>query len=96
MDSNRLWNGSLHSYRKNHSSTTALAEVTDFIAAASDDKKITASITVDESAAFDSVNHCILLKKLKMYKLHEKSLNWIKNYLKLEQNMYPLGHKYQA
>jgi hypothetical protein len=32
-------------------------------------------------AAFDMVNHTILLSKLKVYKLDDLSLNWFKSYL---------------
>ena len=68
MDSQGLWNGSLHSYRKNLSSTTALNQVTDTVVTASDNKKVKAAIAVDESAAFDNVNHCIIMDKLKLYR----------------------------
>ena len=81
MDINGLWHINLHSYRKFLSSTTALAQITDTAIAASEEKKIAVSIAVDESAAFDTVNHEILLKKLKVYKLHEDAIAWIKDYL---------------
>ena len=64
MDTHGLWHGSLHSYRKFHSSTTALAEVTDTAIIASEDKKVSTAIAIDESSAFDTINHAILLRKL--------------------------------
>ena len=36
---------------------------------------------LDMSAAFDVVDHQILLKKLAFYGFDEDSLNWIQNYL---------------
>ena len=48
MDRNGLWHGSLHSYRLNHSSTSALAQVTDSAITASEEKKVSAAIAVDE------------------------------------------------
>ena len=81
MESNHLWNCNLHLYRKWLSSTTALAQVHDTIITASEEKEIAASIAIDESAAFDSICHSILLKKMKMYKFHDETIEWIKNYL---------------
>ena len=81
MDSNRLWHGCLHSYRKNLSSTTALAQVYDTTINASEGKKIAAVIAIDESAAFESIDHEILIDKLKLYGANEETTNWIRSYL---------------
>ena len=81
MESNGLWHNNLHSYRKYLSSTSALAQITDTAIAASEDKKIAVSIAVDESAAFDTVDHEILLKKLEVYKLHKDTIDWVRDYL---------------
>ena len=36
---------------------------------------------IDQSAAFDCVDHGILLSKLKLYGFDEDSLSWMENYL---------------
>ena len=91
MDKYEMWHGSLHSYIKDHSSTTALAEVCDSIFSAFNEREIAASITVDESAAFDSLSHNILINKLRLYKVNEETLNWIKNYLSARTQFVSIG-----
>ena len=91
MDRYGLWNGSLHSYRKNLSSTTALAQVTDCTIAASEEKKIAAAIAVDESAAFDTIDHEILLNKLRLYRIHENTIAWLRDYLTARTEYVTIG-----
>ena len=44
----------------------SVQQVTDAIYQASDDRDIAASLAVDESSAFDSLEHDILLRKIKL------------------------------
>jgi len=44
-------------YRKGHSTETALLEVLDGVFMAADDKQVTVLISLDLSAAFDTVDH---------------------------------------
>ena len=36
---------------------------------------------IDQSAAFDCVDHALLIEKLKLYGWDERALNWTVNYL---------------
>lgn len=64
-----------------HSTETALNSTTDFILRAIDQKKITAVVYLDMSKAFDTINHVILLKKLKDIGLSSSALQWFESYL---------------
>ena len=47
-----------------------------------DEHEIAATITVDESAAFDSISLETLLEKMECNKIHEDTLTWFKDYLR--------------
>ena len=46
-----------------------------------EDGDITAVIMLDMSAAFDVVDHSILLDKMKLYGLQDCALSWVNSYL---------------
>ena len=70
-----------HAFRAQHSTTTALIQLCDAIAEASDANLITASVSMDLSAAFDCVEHETLLNKLRFYGIDGNELQWISSYL---------------
>ena len=51
-------------YRKFHSTDTALLEIHNDILSSMDDSRVTALTLLDLSAAFDTVDHTILLRRL--------------------------------
>ena len=70
-----------HAYRRYHSTTTALLQISDMIFTATDKNLITALTTIDKSSAFDCVQHTNLLRKLKLYNCSEQTCNWMYSYL---------------
>ena len=69
-------------YRRHHSTETAVTKVYSDILGAADDGKLSLLILLDLSAAFDLVDHSILLKRLKStYGSDGLTLEWFKNYL---------------
>ena len=69
-------------YRRHHSTETAVTKVYSDILGATDDGKLSLLILLDLSAAFDLVDHSILLKRLEnTYGFDGLTLEWFKNYL---------------
>ena len=69
-------------YRRNFSCETALIELVDNILWGFEFSRNTAKISLDLSAAFDTVDHSILLQVLKSrFGLHDTVLNWFCTYL---------------
>ena len=61
---NNLFHPNQHAYRQKHSTTTALIQLTDTWAQALDSGEMAGVCLLDMTAAFDSVDHDLLLKKL--------------------------------
>ena len=79
---NDLYEEYQSSYRKLHSTETALVSVHDDILRAIDDNKCILLIMLDLSAAFDTVDHEILLRRLScMLSISGSALQWFRSYL---------------
>ena len=81
MENNNLLHPSHHGFRAKHNTSTALLQMIDTWVEAFDNDDITAVIMVDLSAAFDVVDHIILLDKLEVYGFEMKEILWMHSYL---------------
>ena len=68
-------------YKINHSTATTHLKISEDIFEAIDDCDITLLILLDFSKAFDTVNHRLLIEKLKILGFQENACSWIKSYL---------------
>ena len=69
-------------YRANHSTETALLRVFNDILRSMDQQKVTILVLLDLSAAFDTVDHNILLHRLHTrFGISGTALDWFKDYL---------------
>ena len=70
-------------YRKNHSTETALLKIQNDLLLNMDKGKMSALILLDLSSAFDTINHNILLSRLRTrFHIDGLALKWIESYLK--------------
>ena len=83
-DANKLLPGYQLAYRRNYSCETALIKITKDCLWAMESQMVTAVVAIDLSAAFNTVDHEILLKVLiKKFGLQETALKWFNNYTQL-------------
>ena len=81
FDKNNLLYKSQYGFRKGHSCEFAAMEVTDKIFNSLDRKKLPIALFLDFSKAFDTINHNILINKLKHYGVTGTALKWFNCYL---------------
>ena len=80
--SNDLILESHHGAIKGKSTTTAVATVIDTWANLIEENKDIAAIAMDQSAAYDIIDHVILLRKLEILGFQpDSSIEWFQNYL---------------
>ena len=80
-----------HSYRKHHSTLTAMLQLSDAIYHGCDVRKITTLVTLDQSSAFDVLCHRILSTKLSLYNFGEGVSKWIDSYLSFRSQYVSIG-----
>ena len=81
---------SQYGFRQFHSTELATLELVDRVTHTMDNKKLPVNIYLDLSKAFDTLDHEILMSKLKYYGFDSNSLKLMKNYLnnRLQQVQY--------
>ena len=82
LNCNNLFPKQQSAYRPSHSTETALLKVSNDILQALDSGNISVLSFLDLSAAFDTIDHSILLKRLSFsYGINGTALAWISSYL---------------
>ena len=79
--SNNLFHENHHGSLPDHSTATALIQLTDMWMEAAEKKKFTGVCMLDQSAAYDLLDHEIFADKLHEYNFDDESILWIKSYL---------------
>ena len=81
FSTHNLFYSGQYGFRANHSTPFAALELIDRIAQDLDQGNIPITIFMDLSKAFDTLNHDILIYKLKSYGLSEAALKLMQSYL---------------
>jgi len=69
-------------YRKSHSTETALLKITDDIFNGFNDHRSTILVALDQSAAFDCIDHSTMIRRLShTFGVTGKALEWLQSYL---------------
>jgi len=84
-------------YRAGHSTETALLKILDSCYLAMDNKRLVTLIGLDISAAFDTISHEILLRRLCVeFGVTDKALDWVRSYLSDRVQFVKLGRHSSA
>ena len=81
LASNELIHPNHHAYRKHHNTTTALIQLYDVWLESLENGELGGECFLDMSAAFDIVDHSLLLKKLELYGFDRDMVSWTSSYL---------------
>ena len=80
LDSNHLIHPNRHGCRSGHNTATDLIQMYNKWVEDVEEGKLV-GVMMDLSAAFDMVDHTLLLEKLNLFGLDEGALNWMGSYL---------------
>ena len=82
-------------YRQHFSCDTALIKIVNDILWSMEEQKVTALAAIDISAAFDTVDHAILLDVLRIkFGITDQALSWFASYLQPRNFMVKVGESY--
>ena len=96
-DDNNLLPEYQSAYRKNYSCETALVKLMDDILWSMEIQEVTAVVAIDLSAAFDTVDHNILLNVLEdRFGIKDSSLKWVDSYLRPRSLRVCVGDAYSS
>ena len=81
MDTNALHDPLQSAYKPGHSTETALIKVQNDLLRVMDDRGVAILVLLDLSAAFDTVDHDVLLSRLHWLGIRDTPLHWFRTYL---------------
>ena len=89
---NNILNPSQFGFRKKYSTDFAITKLLDKVTQSLSEKEHVIALFMDLSKAFDTIDHNILLYKLKRYGIRGFALSWFKSYLSNRQQFVSIGN----
>ena len=84
-------------YRQYHNTETALTKISNDLLLSADSKRVSVLVLLDLSAAFDTIDHTILLKRLAdCFGFRGKVLEWFKSYLTNRSQCVKVGNVFSS
>ena len=96
IHSHKLINDRQHGGRKGHSTNTCVLEVLSEVTKAKEEGMQVGILAIDMSAAYDLVNHKILLQKLRIMGLAPLTLSWVEDFLHQRKQCVEISGKLSA
>ena len=81
LKTNKRLTSNQAAFRKHYSTITSLIGSTDYWYESIDHSKVNLTVFLDLKKAFDTVDHSVLMKKLRAYGVRDKSGDWFESYL---------------
>ena len=81
LSSDSLLHSTQSGFRPNHSFETSVLQMINKWLGAINNSRVIGMVMTDFRKAFDLVDHTLLLKKRKYYKISEKAISWFSSYL---------------
>ena len=81
LDANKILSDSQYGFRPGMSTVHAATELVEQIASAIDGQRCCAGVFIDLKKASDTVDHQLLVEKLKVYGIRGVANRWLQNYL---------------
>ena len=91
-----LFHSNLHGSLSDHSTSTALLQIMDHLYQAAEDSEMSAVLLIDQSAAYDLLDHNIFLEKLKAYNFDNNSISWFESNLSGRTQIVQVESKFSA
>ena len=94
INNKKIISNSQGGFRPKFSTNSTIAQFTDYIYSNINQHKLTHSIFIDFSKAFDTINYSILYKKLEHCYLKDSAIELIKNYLTNRKQVVQINNKF--
>ena len=91
LKKNNILYGNQFGFQGGYSNSDAIVQLDEKFFDSFEKEQFTLGVFIDLSKAFDTVDHSVLLKKLKLYVITDKNLAWFQSYLSNRKQYIEIG-----